>query len=224
MFNTAYARTIALSLALSYIGFILFTFSLIEGDIADSKFFTVNMTAPAELDVGTASDPRPRLLDMVIKTQAQLNWIATFFFFNAFMSEWNGVVINSIFTKMECGTGAGHTFAGRRKLLFTLFTFYDVWCGVRAFFGILGLMSNYVFMVSTIAGSLAASLLTKLMYLHDAEYDAKHGGGDWAQYIKEVPVGRRPRSKPLGQAPCEPLRLGALVRTRGSDGTGYSRI
>jgi hypothetical protein len=212
--NTLYARTIALSVAVSYIGFIVFSYCLIEWNIAESDFFTVDFTT---------TDKRPKLLDMPIETKSQFTWIAVFFFFNAFMSEWNGVVINSIFTKMECGTGSGTTFHGRQRLLFALFTVYDIWCGVRAFFGILGLTANYVWMIATIGGGLSASLVTKFMYIHNAEYDAVHGGGDWAQYIKEVPRGARPE-KPLGKAPFAPLQLGALVRARTVDATRYSRI
>jgi len=226
--NTVYARTIALSVAVSYIGFIIFSYCLIEWDIADSDFFTIDFTPPVST---AATDKRPTLLDMPIKSKSQLTWIAVFFFFNAFMSEWNGVVINSIFTKMECGTGSGTTFQGNQRLLFALFTIYDIWCGVRAFFGILGLTANYIFMIATIAGGLSASLVTKFMYIHNAEYAATHGGGDWAQYIKEVPRKRgsgaradHPVAKPLGKAPCVPLHLGALVRARTVDGTGYSRI
>ena len=229
--NSVYARTIALSVAVSYIGFIIFSYCLIEWDIADSDFFTIDFTEPSSSGGITETNTQPQLLDMAITSKSQFTWIAVFFFFNAFMSEWNGVVINSIFTKMECGTGSGTTFQGKQRLLFALFTVYDIWCGVRAFFGILGLTSNYIFMIATIGGGLSASLVTKFMYIHNAEYARKHGGGDWAQYIKEVPRKRargaradHPVEKPLGKAPCVPLHLGALVRARTVDGTRYSRI
>ena len=44
-----------------------------------------------------------------------------------------------------------------------------MWVGLRRFFGILGLTSNWQFMLSTIGGSVVASLLTKFMFLYDDE-------------------------------------------------------
>lgn len=188
--NIAYPRTIALSIFVSYLVFSIFTYYLVEWDIDESNFFKV--------DVHNAT-LRPKLLDMEITTNSQLAWISAFFFFNAFASEWNGVVIDSIFTNMECGSKCSNTFKGRRGLLFALFTIYDIWCGVRRFFGILGLTANYIFMLCTIFGGLTASLLTKFMYMMDAENARRTGWPDLAKYIKEEEVEDK-RARVLGKA------------------------
>jgi len=184
-----YMRTIAFSIVISYVVFIVFTYYLVEWDIHDSDFFHV--------DVHNAT-LRPRLLDMEITSNSQLTWISAFFFFNQFAAEWNAVVIDSIFTNMECGSKCTNTFQGQRGLLFALFTVYDIWCGVRRFFGILGMTSNYVFLLATIGGGLTASLLTKLMYMFDAEYALKTGYPDLAKYIKEEEE-IKPKARVLGE-------------------------
>jgi len=194
----AYTRTIAASITISYVVFIVFTYYLVEWDIHDSDFFHV--------DISNAT-LRPKLLDMEITTNTQLWWISAFFFFNQFAAEWNGVVIDSIFTNMECGSKCANTFAGKRGLLFALFTFYDIWCGVRRFFGILGMTSNYIFLLCTIFGGLTASLVTKFMYMFDAEYALKTGYPDLAKYIKEEEVVDQKR-KVLGE--YRPLRYTRL--------------
>ena len=64
-----------------------------------------------------------------------------------------------------------------------------MWGGLRRFFGILGLTSNWQYMLATISGSVTASLLTKFMYLHDEDnmFQLPLGLGavNLAKYVKE---------------------------------------
>ena len=62
------------------------------------------------------------------------------FFFNAFASEWNGVVIDST-PNMECGSAP---FKGRAACSLRS-SQLRIWCGVQRFFEF-GLTANHIFM------------------------------------------------------------------------------
>lgn len=114
--NDVYKRTILVSLILSWTVFAVVFGLLLHWDIfEDAAFFKVDMNDP---------DRQPEVLDVPISDMAKQRFFIFFFFTNAFLSEWNGVVIASIFGKMEVGSDGG-VYSKSRVKLFALFLVYD---------------------------------------------------------------------------------------------------
>ena len=92
--------------------------------------------------------------------------------------------------------------------------FFAVWVGIRRFFGILGLTSNWQFMLATISGGVAASLLTKFMFLYDDT--TRFYGKNLAQFIRQgAPVDGE--TKPLLTPQSARFHeLGTMTRIRAS--------
>jgi len=117
--NDNYKCTILISLALSWCLFVVVFGLLMHWDIfEDAAFFKVDINDP---------DRQPEVLDVPITDMAKQWFFIIFFFSNAFLSEWNGVVIASIFGKMEVGSDGGGIYSQRdeRVKLFALFLAYD---------------------------------------------------------------------------------------------------
>ena len=88
------------------------------------------------------NETRPEVLDVPITDIWKHRFFCVFFFCNSFLSEWNGVVINAIFGRMEVGCGGESLYDGdeatfpkfcgiggkvrtEKLKLFSLFTAYE---------------------------------------------------------------------------------------------------
>jgi hypothetical protein len=117
--NDTYKKTIALSLGYSWLLFAVVFGLLFHWNIfQDATFFKVDIND---------EENRPEVLEVPIADSFKHWFFILFFFSNSFLSEWNGVVIASIFGKMEVGTDGGGVYSrkGDRYKLFLLFLLYD---------------------------------------------------------------------------------------------------
>ena len=89
-----------------------------------------------------------------------------------------------------------------------------MWVGIRRFFGILGLTSNWQFMLSTISGGVVASLLTKFMFLYDDK--TRFYGKNLAQFIRQQTCEGGDGTKSLSRKDTAARfhELGSLLRVR----------
>lgn len=126
-----YKRTVLCSILFSWslfavVAALLFSWEMFH----DAPFFSVDVNNNLT---------RPEVLDVPISDIEKHYFFCVFFFVNAFLSEWNGVVINAIFGRMEVGCGGDSLYYGdkmwglspkkvEKVKLFSLFTAYEREC------------------------------------------------------------------------------------------------
>ena len=122
--------------------------------------------------------------------------LVTFFFANAFMNQWNGVVLDPIFGQLIYGApGAALNTGVERSRLFPLLAIYQLWGGAQWFFGIMGATSHVGFMMASIVGSVSGGMLTRWMFLHK----------NLKKYIHHSAQGRAQRSAVDSASSLRPL-------------------
>jgi len=147
-----FARTVWLSLAASWCLFAVMFALLADMKAYDSDFFRF--------------DKDVKLLGYPITKRWHVVVLVTFFFVNAFVNQWNGVVLDPIFGQLVYGDAPDARRTGvRRSRLFPLLAIYQLWGGAQWFFGLMGATSHVGFLLSSIAGSVSGGLLTRWMFL-----------------------------------------------------------
>jgi hypothetical protein len=132
--DICYKRTVVCSILTSWGLFAVVTALLFSWELFhDAAFFTVDINN---------NETRPEVLDVPITDIWKHRFFCVFFFCNSFLSEWNGVVINAIFGRMEVGCGGESLYDGdeatfpkfcgiggkvrtEKLKLFSLFTAYE---------------------------------------------------------------------------------------------------
>tara|TARA_B100001094_G_scaffold121516_2_gene117232 strand:+ start:12952 stop:13536 length:585 start_codon:yes stop_codon:yes gene_type:complete len=143
---------------------------LLEWDIQDDPYFTFT--------------------DVVILNRLLEDWqtwmLCSIFFFNAFLSVFNGVLIRPIFTAMIYDVGGDQMTRVFNKKerpwsMYIILILYDVWSNLRMFLNVLGIVSNFSFLLASVAGSMFAAIITTIAYMRNES---------WIQNVKRN--GRNP--------------------------------
>lgn len=136
-------------------------------------------------------DPYFRFDDVIILNRVleawQVGMLCSIFFFNAFLSVFNGVLIRPIFTAMiyDIGGDELNRVFNKKERPFSMYIIlmsYDVWSNLRMFLNILGIISNFVFLLASVAGSMIAAIITTVAYMRN---------DSWIQNVKRS--GNNPR-------------------------------
>ena len=155
---------------------------LLEWDIQNDPYFTLTEAT---------------ILNRVLEPW-QTGMLCSIFFSNAFLSVFNGVLIRPIFTSMIYDTGDDQLLRVFNKIerpasMYCILFFYDVWSNLRMFLNILGIISNFAFLLASVAGSMLAAIFTTVAYMRNYA---------WIQNIKRTERKQRWRV----------LRLNGLLR------------
>lgn len=184
-----YRFTLFFSLMFGYFMYIImFVILGTNYKIYDSNFFKLIINE-------TNTENNPQVLGIPLRTWGEYWGLAIFFFLNAALGVWNGVVIDSLFGLMvfdedeEIISRIEHTF--ERPGIMTVFALYDVWRTVRYFFSILGVFSNIGFFIATATGTLVAGLGTKRIYLDPS-------GVHWIKLTLQKEIKKKKREKKQG--------------------------
>ena len=147
-----FATVVWTSIAASWALFVLMFCLLDVMGVYEADFF--NFTK----DVTVLGHPIQQTWQVVV--------LVFFFFLNAFVNQWNGVVLDPIFGQLVLGDARAVDDTGlRRSRLFPLLAVYQIWGGAQWFFGITGATSHVGFLMASIAGSVSGGLLTRWMFL-----------------------------------------------------------
>ena len=144
------------------------------------------------------------ILNVEVIGASKLAGCSVFFFLNAFTRRWNGVVVDPVFGQMVYGSESGISRSDTGispTRLFPVMAVYEAWRSSAQFFTLLGMLSNLIFFISTVSGSLLGALLTRWMYIHP----------HYRHYIrKAAPSSACDHSRTLLplRRPFEPLRRG----------------
>ena len=117
----------------------------------------------------------------------QTSMLCSIFFFNAFLSVFNGVLIRPIFTAMIYDIGGdqlSRVFNKKERPLsmYVILMLYDVWSNLRMFLNVLGIISNFAFLLASVAGSMVAAIITTIAYMRNES---------WIQNLKRTGVNPR---------------------------------
>lgn len=132
------------------------------------------------------TDPYFTLSNVIILSRVLEPWqtgmLCSVFFFNAFLSVFNGVLIRPIFTAMIYDTSDAQmlrVFNKRERpySMYIILLFYDVWSNLRMFLNVLGIISNFSFLLASVGGSMFAAIITTVAYMKNAS---------WIQNVKHI--------------------------------------
>lgn len=136
-------------------------------------------------------DPYFGFTDVVILHRVLEPWqtsmLCSVFFFNAFLSVFNGVLIRPIFTAMIYDIGGdqlSRVFNKKERpfSMYVILMSYDVWSNLRMFLNVLGIISNFSFLLASVSGSMVAAIITTVAYMRNEA---------WIQNVKRT--GDNPR-------------------------------
>jgi len=136
-------------------------------------------------------DPYFRFDDVIILHRVLEPWqtgmLCSIFFSNAFLSVFNGVLIRPIFTAMIYDTGGDQLLRVFNKKerpysMYVILMSYDVWSNLRMFLNVLGIISNFSFLLASVTGSMVAAIITTIAYMRN---------DSWIQNIKRTGVNPR---------------------------------
>lgn len=136
-------------------------------------------------------DPYFRFDDVLILHRVLEPWqtgmLCSIFFFNAFLSVFNGVLIRPIFTAMIYDIGGdqlSRVFNKKERpfSMYIILMTYDVWSNLRMFLNVLGIISNFSFLLASVTGSMVAAIITTIAYMRNEA---------WIQNIKRTDANPR---------------------------------
>jgi len=131
-------------------------------------------------------DPYFTFTDVIILNRVLESWqtgmLCSIFFFNAFLSVFNGVLIRPIFTAMiyDIGDDQLTRVFNKKERPFSMYIIlmtYDVWSNLRMFLNVLGIISNFSFLIASVCGSMLAAVITTLAYMRNES---------WIQNVKRI--------------------------------------
>ena len=146
--------------------------------------FLTTIAILLEWDIDT--DPYFTFQNVIILSRVLEPWqtgmLCSIFFFNAFLSVFNGVLIRPIFTAMIYDmedTQMSRVFNKRERpySMYIILLFYDVWSNLRMFLNVLGIISNFTFLLASVGGSMLAGIITTVAYMQNSS---------WIQNIKRT--------------------------------------
>lgn len=121
-------------------------------------------------------DPYFTFTDVIILSRVLEDWqtamLCSIFFFNAFLSVFNGVLIRPIFTSMiyDVGSDQMARVFNKKERPFSMYVIlmsYDVWSNLRMFLNVLGIISNFSFLIASVGGSMCAAIITTIAYMRN---------------------------------------------------------
>lgn len=167
--------------------------------------FLTTVAILLEWDIDT--DPYFTFSNVVILDRVLEDWqtamLCSIFFFNAFLSVFNGVLIRPIFTAMIYDVGnvqMKRVFNKKERpySMYVILLFYDVWSNLRMFLNVLGIISNFSFLLASVGGSMLAAVITTVAYMRNMT---------WIQNIKRNTL--KPGWSPLhfSEEPLKPMLM-----------------
>ena len=140
------------SFALYLFGFL---FLLLDTDVfSNSPFFKVIITTNSTIN-------NPEILGVVLTSYTQFVVFCVFFFINAFLGIYNHALISTLFSYLVNDSDRSVHQELKKNWPDSLFLTYSVWTSMRLFFNILGILSNVIFFVCTVSGSLVGNVITR---------------------------------------------------------------